>query len=433
MNSITRLSLLAIVWLAGLDALAQAEPSRRPANAPFLIAVLPDTQNYLDYTQQRATGFPIDAKELFFDQMAFVRRNLISEGGDIAFVTAVGDVWQTPSSTTMDAPHKALGLTEDPANPLLKVFKGNPAGVAAEMTTAREGYEIIAGRTPFAVAPGNHDYDAFWIDGRPFKGPTPIPGLGQLHYGGLDSFRAVFGAESAFFRKRPWYVASYNAGADSAQLFEAGGYRFLHIVLEMAPADDVLAWASAVIARYKGLPTIVSIHDHLNPAGERAPIPFVNFKAVHPDHNDPEDLWAKFLSREDQIFLVLSGHQNGQSRRIDTNAQGHQVIQLLSDYQDRTEVLRAFYPDRKIKSHGLGDGWMRLMRFDLTAPRPSVRVRTYSTYFHAYANEFPPYAGWYKSAEQPSLSDEAFLAQEDFSVELTDFHARFGQPGKARR
>jgi hypothetical protein len=194
---------------------------------------------------------------------------------------------------------------------------------------------------------------------------------------------------------------------------------------KMAPADDVLAWASGIIARHKGLPTIVTIHDHLNPAGERAPIPYVDFKAVHPGHNNPDDLWAKFLSREDQIFLVLSGHQNGQSRRVDANAEGHQVVQLLSDYQDRTQALRAFDPDRKMRSHGLGDGWMRLMRFDLAASTPIVRVRTYSTYFHAYANELPTYAAWYRPAEQQNLTDAAFLDQEDFTVELTDFRSRF--------
>src|SRR3546814_20480550 len=66
---------------------------------------------------------------------------------------------------------------------------------------------------------------------------------GMLHYGGLDNFRSVFGSDSDFFKGKPWYVGAFNGGADSAQIFEAGGYSFPHIGLEMEPEDDVIARA----------------------------------------------------------------------------------------------------------------------------------------------------------------------------------------------
>src|SRR3546814_4961922 len=46
----------------------------------FTIAVIPDTQNYIDFSHQREAGFPIDAKEIFFDQMAYIARNARSAG-----------------------------------------------------------------------------------------------------------------------------------------------------------------------------------------------------------------------------------------------------------------------------------------------------------------------------------------------------------------
>ena len=55
-------------------------------------------------------------------------------------------------------------------------------------------------RLPFGVVPGNHDYDAMWSDSRypPVKDARKIDmtpkTLGMLHIGGLDNFRAVFGA-----------------------------------------------------------------------------------------------------------------------------------------------------------------------------------------------------------------------------------------------
>src|SRR3546814_16724739 len=72
---------------------------------------------------------------------------------------------------------------------------------------------------------------------------------GMLHYGGLDNFRSVFGSDSDFFKGKPWYVGAFNGGADSAQIFEAGGYRFLHIGLEMAPEDEVVAGAEGLLRK----------------------------------------------------------------------------------------------------------------------------------------------------------------------------------------
>src|SRR3546814_9445187 len=68
----------------------------------------------------------------------------------------------------------------------------------------------------------------------------------MLAYGGLKNWNSVFGADTPFFKKKPWYVDSFNGGANSAQVFEAGGFRFLHIGFEMAPSDEVLKWAEGV-------------------------------------------------------------------------------------------------------------------------------------------------------------------------------------------
>jgi hypothetical protein len=414
--------------LAAASAMAQASTAT-PAGDDFTIAVLPDTQNYVDATHQTEAGFPIDAREIFYDQLDYVARNAQSQGGDIAFMVLVGDVWQHASSP-MDPAHAAMGLKRID-NPLLDgALPPDPKVVAKEMAVARAGFARIDGVLPFAVLPGNHDYDAFWSDSRfpPAKdyrnpGGNAYP-FGQLHYGGLDNFRSVFGETSPLFKGKPWYAGSFNGGADSAVIFEAGGYRFLHLGLEMAPADDVLAWAAKMIAAHPGLPTIVSIHDHLNPDGERKPNPAVDFKLVQREHNNPEDLWRKFLSRHDQIFLVLSGHQHGQSHRTDSNGAGHAVHQILADYQDRNQIV-ADLADKLPPHAGLGDGWMRLMRFDLDAPEPKLTVSTYSTYYKSTAAQFPPYARYYKAKEKPKLTDETFIEEEEFILPLKGFKDRF--------
>jgi hypothetical protein len=109
---------------------------------------------------------------------------------------------------------------------------------------------------------------------------------------------------------------SYNGGSSSAQRFDAGGYEFLHITLEMQPGDAVLQWAESIIAANPGLPTIVTTHDYLSTSGKRLPNPLIDLARIEPEnHNSAEQLWRKLIRRHDQIFLVLCGHQHGQSFR----------------------------------------------------------------------------------------------------------------------
>jgi hypothetical protein len=146
-------------------------------------------------------------------------------------------------------------------------------------------------------------------------------------------------------------------------------------------------------------------------------------------------VWDKLISRHDQIFLVLCGHEHGQSRRIDDNRFGHKVWQILADYQDRGQTAI----DAGAKNGtpgfplGIGDGWMRLMTFEMGSAEPVLRVRTYSTHYNKASRDTPDYAKWYREHEQPALSDEAFHGEDDFSLPLTDFRARFAKAKLAAR
>jgi len=421
-------------WLAAL-ALACAGHGGEAAPKPFTIAVLPDTQNMLDYRHQTAEGFPFDARQLFLGQMRYLAQRSAARGGDIVFVAAVGDVWQH-QTLEIDPEHAARGFAAIP-NPWFAMEIGiSPKTRSVELPSARAGYEILGeAGIPFGVAPGNHDYDAMWSDARwpPVADPKQIDmtpkTLGMLHIGGLDNFRQVFGADTGFFRGKSWYVASHRGGASSAQLFAAGGYRFLHVALEMSPDDEVLAWASSVLEAHPGVPTIVSTHDYLSASGERQPNAIIDLAAADPVHNGAEALWQKWIRPHDQIFLVLCGHQHGETRRIDANEQGHAVVQLLADYQDRGQAaVDAGVPLVRGAPVPIGDGWLRLMTFDTAAAVPTLVVRTYSPHYRGTSDEVKGYAAWYRAQEAPRQSDAEFLAQDSFRIELADFRARFGPP-----
>lgn len=401
-----------------------AAPTDKPT---FTVAVIPDTQNYADYRHQKAEGFAFDAAEIFLGQMRYIAANAANAGGDIVFATAVGDMWQH-GSLLIDPEHEKRGFKRidnpyfDPW--ILPTEKTR----SFEMPLIRNGYRLIAGVLPFSVVPGNHDYDAQWTDSRHPAQPDAkdFSGWGVLHVGGVGNFQSVFSDRSEFFRKKSWYVSSHQGGADSAQIFSAGGYRFLHIGLQFDAPDDSLAWAASVIRRYPGLPTIVSTHNYLDPSGERRAGPGNDNSLVDPQDNNPQQVWETFISRHDQIFMVLCGHRTSNGLRIEPNRSGHPVYQILSDYQSRQQTAKA--AGVKPVGGGIGDGWLRLMQFDMSPAEPAVHVRTYSTHYGKFSTELSEYAQWYKADEQPALTDEEFGARDDFKLRLEGFRERFGAP-----
>ncbi len=440
---------------------------------PFTIAMIPDTQNMVDYTHQTSffdsTGaidesFPMDSAEQFITMMQYISENTINNGGNIAFLASVGDVWQH-QSYEIDTEHQDRGH-EIATNNVLALNLGdyhNSQTRSFELPKSKEGYDFIRDSgIPFGVAPGNHDSDAMWVD-------TTIPGVdmftatgeadlnacvlenieqrfpavcfGILHIGGNENFNSIFGAESEYFNDQPWYVGSYHGGASSAQVFSAGGYQFLNINFEMQPSNEVLSWGQSMVDAYPGIPTLITTHDFLDGAAERAGNPIVDLVVADPDnHNSANDVFDKLITKNDQIFMVLSGHHHGKARRTDTNDKGNNVYQILADYQDRGQsYLDAIAenggnePDETV---GIGDGWFRMMEFDLDREMPVMNVRTYSTHYNTFSNEQTEYTDYYLESERKysgtvsgdTLTAEQFNEQDDFTIELTDFVKRFGLP-----
>ena len=114
-------------------------------------------------------------------------------------------------------------------------------------------------------------------------------------------------------------------------------------------------------------------------------------------------MWRELISPHDQIFLVLCGHHHGVATRTDTNAAGHEVLQLLADYQDRGQAsLDAGVPLVRGKPVPIGDGWLRVLTFDTAATVPTLRVRTYSPHYKAYADELASYARGTRRTKRPA-------------------------------
>jgi hypothetical protein len=309
-----------MAWHTGFPQRLQAGPQ---ISSDFTIVVLPDTQYYTD----GARGATMD---MFTAQTQWVAQN--KTRNKIKAVIGLGDIVDNSNST-------------------------------AEWQKADSAYRILD-QAGLAYAPvlGNHDYDDLGTQGK----------RAATHY------NTYFGP--ARFSRYPWYGGGYPTGSNEnfSIAFTAGTSNYLVIALEYYPRTQTLEWAQRVVNANPDKEVIIATHSYLDDDGTR----ILKGGRHGPqseglssaNDNDAEEMWAKFISKNKRIILVLSGHIcqgiSIMARRSDRGENGNVVHQLLADYQWFTNG---------------GGGYMRIMKF-----RPSkgvIEVRTYSPYLKAYLRD----------------------------------------------
>jgi len=271
----------------------------------FSIVMLPDTQHYSQ-----------DNPAIFYAQTQWVADHVATD--NLVFLTHMGDLVQTGS-------------------------------IKAEWDVADTAMATLDGVIPYAVAPGNHDYDRGGLGNSPPAGPVAHPAA--------TLFVEDFGASR--YAGYSWYGGSSADQLNHYQVFDAGGFQILHIALEFEPRNSALAWAQSVIDAHPELPVVLSTHAYLT-VGNRRWQPSQNATF---DGNSGEDIFQKLVRPNQQVFMVLSGHAVGvEARNIATNDFGQDVLEIQCDFQFA-------------RPNG-GNGLMRLMEFFPNENR--IDVSTYS-------------------------------------------------------
>lgn len=345
MRAYARLNVLMVAAvLGGLFAAAGsacAESLPPPPEGAFTLAVIPDTQRYegegkrVKSGKTAATG-PV-RNESFVACVDWILAHHDSER--IFFVSHTGDI---------------VDNRNDPQF----------AFAAKEMSR-------FDGKIPYGIAPGNHD----------LKGASS------------DLFCKYFPA--AKFEKEPWYTGHFGGytnrtgqvvcrdNADSCQLVEAGGVKFVIVHVECNAPDPVLAWVDGVLAKYADRVAIISTHQDLgfrekadqdawNAEGaekakhaqkradkgkkakkKRAPHPDrdklgrLRWKKCHgPEGNTPQQAWEKCYSRHRNVLLIVSGDQGPANvvRDVSTGVHGNRVFAAMHDTQTHAIRLYRFLP-----------------------------------------------------------------------------------------
>ena len=289
----------------------------------FTYVVLPDTQLYHGKGSNSDPSAPT-SNPAFRSRMDWILGNLERER--IVFVSHVGDI-------------------VDRRTPFQWRFASD---LVAELD----------GKVPFGLSVGNHDAE----DG--------------------DAVRSGF--VGAFPAKRyadyPWYVGNFGDNANSCQLFEAGGFKFVVLHLECNSPELVLSWADSMLEKYADRHAVIVTHMYLgyltreqdrlrrgmdlaNPPGYGDWFGVMNWSKVHgKDGVSPQRAWDICFSRHRNLFLILCGDQSMATtwRQLQFGSNGNWVYSVLQDYP-RTA-------DR--------EDWLRLLRF--VPSRGEIQVLTYS-------------------------------------------------------
>lgn len=161
----------------------------------------------------------------------------------------------------------------------------------------------------------------------------------------------------------------------------------LVITSEFAPSDNAIQWAKNLCQseKYRNHTVIYLTHSYMRCLGlcDNARISTEGYPLTRKEgNNSGEQIWEKLVSQVPNIRLVLCGHHchgpaaDGSDRydaavgwRVDPNAEGKEVYQMLFD----TQTLGGGW-----EGNG-GDGWIRILEFQPDGK--TVKVRTYSPLF----------------------------------------------------
>lgn len=370
------LSLLLLVSSSVIWAQSPA-PSPTPADE-FTIVALPDTQFY-------SSTYP----QIFAAQTQWIADHIQDQ--NIQLVAGLGDIVDGGGSLT-------------------------------QWQNASAAYRLIAGKVPYMIAIGNHDYDQNNPAGRTAS---------------TQNFNSFFGP--TYYAGASWYRSSFPAGSNENfyGVITVNRHSYLIMVLEFAARDTSLAWADSIIKANQDKDVIIVTHMFTYADNTRISQCDQNSAAsfgVGQDNNG-EDMWWKLVRKYPNIHLVLSGHVvqgDGTGRRMDLGANGNLVNQILSDYQSYASG---------------GSGYLRLIKISPSLNR--VSVSTYSPFLDSFLtddhNQFiVPYrnpgisaapgtlSGTVKSAIDCSPAAGVTVAYSGGSA-VTDATGNFSIPTNARK
>ena len=165
----------------------------------------------------------------------------------------------------------------------------------------------LTGIIPYSVVRGNHD--------------------------GRTQFNGVFAVDSYMNQFDGFYAE--NDVTNSYRFFEIEGTKYLLFTLDYGASDSVLEWAGSIIEQSPNRKVIITTHAYLYRDGTTLDAGDVCPPSTSGGSNNGDHMWDKLISKYENIYLVMSGHDPCADVVVtQTNgANGNIVTQILSDHQ----------------------------------------------------------------------------------------------------
>ena len=207
---------------------------------------------------------------------------------------------------------------------------------------------------PYAIAPGERDY--YFSDDR-YAGETLINDYFPLwRYDNLPTF-----GDS---QHRGMIDNSYH-------LFSAGGNNYTVLSLEHHPSNEILAWASEVLALHTDHIAIILTNSYLyaDPSNQTYPVqPDTPYEHSLASIYVGWKIWDKLIVSHDNVAFVFCGQCNTVTNQLRDN--GNSVHEIAVNFENRAWG---------------NDGYMRLIEF--LPDGVTVQVKTYSPYLDQYLTD----------------------------------------------
>lgn len=204
--------------------------------------------------------------------------------------------------------------------------------------------EKLTGVIPYSVVRGNHD--------------------------GVANINNVFATEAYMSQFDGFYKE--NDITNSYRYFEIADTKYLFITLDYGANDDILNWAGNIIQANPDRKVIITTHAYLFRDGTTLDQGDVCPPATTGGANNGDHMWDKLISKYENIYLVMSGH-DPYANVVVTQTEGvngNIVTQILTDHQG--------------VDTSTPTGMVTMLYFMADG---SIEVETYSTIQEAYYKE----------------------------------------------
>ena len=274
-------ALVAAGWISEGIAFYAAVASNEPVDTKFSIAVMPDTQGEVQASEDRVNRDLSDFR--FRNRSQWLASNKTNL--DIRFVTHSGDVtnWGERDEHQYKIASEGLKPLDD-------------AGI------------------PYSLSIGNHDTRAV---GCPGGGACP---------GNVAAMARETPLFNQYFNNRFKNIAGrFEAGKvdNHYSLFEAGGAKWMVLVLELWPRQAAIDWAKGVVAAHAQHNVIVVTHSYLNGDGS------IYGSNGGYGSTSPQHLFNTLIRVYPNIRMVFSGHVGNAASRVDTGLNGNKIVSFL--------------------------------------------------------------------------------------------------------